>query len=1850
MTTNKDDEADFSGLLVFPKEEASSPKNEVAAPEAPSPTETRPGTPAADVPSIKIPSPARMPLPKLPGGTAGSRVPSADAAKPQPGRPIPAGQKPRGPVGFDESEIEAALMSLSEAPPPLEANTTSSIPPSRSVTPKAMAPVRPATDEPSRSATPRAMPAVRPPAGAVSAPLPVPKSSVTPPALPSRKPSVAPPLPSRKAGASGASPSHVSAVPPPLPQKSSAAPPPLPPNTSGIPKIPRIEPPRPASPPQIPKVDPSDAPTLQDGDVDPRVVEELWDDDDRITTVPGESYSPEALEAALAAEESALPSTLRPDREPTERPLVPPEASAPPPPLPEAAEPEAAVEVSTASLDDLGDLDGILAAEEAEQAALAASVAQGPGEETGPSDYRPAAARLSDHQLTDAWAARADWFEEEALTMRDAGAKARLQLAASELRAMSGDTPRSRSLAKLAAQADPSMALAAKQLRSVAALEGDFKSVAAALDLELRSAPDEISRAHAGYLASEIHRLHLSDRHNADRRLDLVARAVSDDPRPVLMKLAGVLSGKEPSSSPAWTEQPELAMLSKAAAELALIRGWTKGAAADGPSTAAVAFHEARRALANGNPGRAGSLLKDVARVPELRDASRILAAALLAHREETAPQAIELLSALRNELPLRALRRALAARALERGDATAMSHALSEGPDEDAAFDAADRVALAALSGSDRNALGAASVALQGRVDLLPLAAAASATLGAERVPVGDPLVQAAMALGRSLGTATEISALRDSVDAFRTAAPEAQVGEIFALELAAAASETSKVITDLFRLVGSDRADQGHLCAALLAEAAGLTEDARRHYTAVLESPGLAEAAVRALTSPGTAYGGALLSMLSASLGEEKTVRQALLLYEAGIRHDPGQQEAVMDFLLRSHDAAPEVPFAARLGSDLTRAAGDASGLLEWIRRQCSAARDPFGRALHLVREALLIADDDPATGAARVSEALAAHPDDAALHELWERLDGTPSPAQGHWREELASKTTDARTKAWLFSGAARAYQRVGAFDLEARAAEQAALHGGSELSAVTAARLSAPRTIAESGALAEARALEQSLLGKNGEELESVAARLVDLLTDAREAGAHARLATRLRMQRDTWESGRDYVLRAAKHDPPSLWTLRRACAYAEASGDAESVLAAHRALAARTERLQDAGILNLRAAEAAERLGRTEEAIALASAAVEAFPGHLIARNLRARLRESRGDRVGAAEDLEALASNAAVPEHGFQAWYQAALLFLEDEKSRPRAVTALEHAAEIDVTRADVFDRLQQIYVGNGDRKKLADLLEQRLGSVTDEKERLSLELVRGRALAEMGDTDSARQALSAALQTNPNHPEVLELTADLAVRAFDWKAAEDAWMRLVRAVDAPEKQAEIYGRLARLYEVDLPNPQRAEICYREILKRFPEDARAHEGLVRVYVRAGNVIKAVETQTLLVDRAGTPEEKRDRTLRLAVVYDEAAKDKKSSSAVLDKARKAWPHDAAVLRATVEHHQRHGETAAGNVLLDRAAAEARRALAHGRFDPAFFAILRTTAELKKQTDMAVVAAATLAALEGREEGIIRGAGAKAADPSLDDLLAPELLTPAFRSLLQRLSGALETAYPVDLKALRASTLDPSIAMGEQIRSIANAIGIPSVELLVGPSLGTQIVPASSTSPRLVLGQALLESKDEQARDFAIFRALALLRTRAAVFARLPAIELWPVTAALLRLLAPTFQPQAVDAAKLADAEQKLRAALPDRRDEDLTTLALEVSGTIGNRASQIGQAASQWASRMALLSTGSPADSIRGVALSLGQADRVPGDAGERLKWILRQPDARDIAVFSTSDAYAEARRRTGLAS
>lgn len=954
-----------------------------------------------------------------------------------------------------------------------------------------------------------------------------------------------------------------------------------------------------------------------------------------------------------------------------------------------------------------------------------------------------------------------------------------------------------------------------------------------------------------------------------------------------------------------------------------------------------------------------------------------------------------------------------------------------------------------------------------------------------------------------------------------------------------------------------------------------------------------------------------------------------------------------------------------------------------------------DPIERAHDLVREALLVADSDMELAAHHLEEATNARPGDIGLAELHDRLAPGPRAEKGAWRERAASTAVgDAKLRFLL--EATLEYERAGDAEAAARAALEAAETSGSEFARATVERVACMGP--QAGRLAEEllgrarneqdpiaqrelyerlskidaargdhssallwqsavlertpnylpalRRLEHEYIGAGrDEELDPIAAALTPLL-ERNEATAHAMLASRLRTRSGDWRSARELVETAARHQSPSLWALREQATHALAAGDDDALFEAERKLCDLSTRAIDAATLALRAAEAAARLSRLDDARALLERAVEMVPEHLVALTTQVEVLEACGNFTGAAQSLEVLADASAVDAHRLGAWYHAALLWLDKVGDQERAVTALEQAAEIDPKSEDVFNRLQALYVERGERAKLAKVLERRLAQTTDPEERVALEVTRGRALAEVGEREAAKQALASALDESPEHTGALAAFAELCASEKDWPNAEQAWIRLARHLAEPERQADVYRKLGTLYDTELPNPERAELAYREVLKRVPQDVEAVERLIRVYARLGNPSRSVELATELVNNAKTLEEKRDRTLALADVFEQVVGDHRKAEATLDRARKAWGHDGKVLRALAEFYRRNGEDRAEHVLLDRAAADARRALGTGRFETSFFEVLGTVAELRGDADAAQVAQAALLALEGNEQPV-RAAGPAGADVRFDDLLAPDMLGLPLRSLLKKTGDAFDAAYPLDLRALRATPLPAEAAtFGQHVQQVAQAFGITNLDVFVSQSVGGACVPVSTSPPQLLFGQDLLDSTDEAARYFLMVRTLKILQGRAATLSRTAPIELWPLTAAYLSIFAPNWHPQGVDFKRMTEARQRLQAAMPRRLDTDVPVLALEVIGSIGNRASQLGTAINEWGNRTALLATGNPAAALRAIAFASGQT--IPEDRAERLKWVVRHAEARDLMVFSVSEQHAEARRQLRL--
>jgi tetratricopeptide (TPR) repeat protein len=1493
----------------------------------------------------------------------------------------------------------------------------------------------------------------------------------------------------------------------------------------------------------------------------------------------------------------------------------------------------------------------------------------------------------------DEWTVRAEWMESEARSLPDAQARSRALVVASEIWALAGNLERARRAAQDASTAGRAP-MAGRQLRWLAGAGGDWKTVASTLELELRGSSTAEARAHAAYLDAEVQRLCLADDAAAEQRLELGMRAQPEDPRGHLARIARAL-GK--SAQPPSVQMPNSPMLASFEAALAETRRLRAGGGSAGGQGAAAAFAITRRALMRGDRDAAAEALGELGAVEGLAGAAAWLGAALLTHAEATRRSAADRLRALSEGPDAISARRALAARALELADPALLEVALDLSED---AFTAADRLVLRALT--ERAATDIDSLAeLVNGDELAPLAAGTLAEAGLPTPEAGSNRSRTAAALGRAFvnagGDAT-LSKLAPALDAFFAEHEKAPLTRLLRLERAATNGRPEEVAEALaswgtLRDDGPSERDRS-LAQGLVLEIAGDKDGSLAAYRAASEADAGFEAALRAQLESldAEAQADALTALADAS---NDPAHAALTLIEAALKGSESDPRAVDERLKRAVALDPAQAIAFRIGEQRARAAGDAERLVEWLKARRELSNDDVDRSLDLVREALLVSDQEPARAAELLEQAISAHPGDVGLRELHERMmPGGVGRERGVWREAAAEHAA-AKTRPLLLLQAAFEYERAGDRSNAARTARIAA-ESGSPLSQLIAHRTAAgtPEAALVTEALierarsasdpTEQRELYEQLSELDGErgdtasvvrwqsailegspeslpalryleqayaldreaELEGVASRLARLLPDA-EGVAHARLAARLRLKTGNWSGRRELAELAATRDPSSIWALRALAAHARAADEPEKALDAYRRLFEIAPHPLDQATLALRAAEAAARLGRFEEAKTLLESCLERTPDHVVGLTTLSEVLEALRDYPGAARALEVVAESSQVDAHRVGAWHQAAVVWLERVNDAERGRAALEHALALEPAHEDAAARLQTLLIDAGDRQALAALLARRISLATDAEERVALEVQRGKLLAGVGENAAAKAALTAALDANPDHAGALEALAELSSAEGDWSGAEQALIRLVRHTPEPARQVQIYRKLGELYDTNLPNLERADLAYQEVLKREPNDALATDRLIQVAAKLGQSSRSLDLQIGLLERAVTREEKRDRTLGLALVFEQIVKDPKRADATFDRARKEWPQDVVVLRALVEHHRRKDEQRAAQVLLDRAATDARRALATGRFEAAQFELLGTVADLRGFADVALVAEATLAALAGQPFPV-RGAGFAAAKSEHDELLAPELVTPALRKLLQKTGEVLDTAYGLDLRTLRATPL-PAAAedLGTQVAEIAGAFGLTNVEVLVSPVLGATCLATRSQPPQIVYGNALIERGDDASRYFLLVRALKLIQARAATVARTVPTDLGPVVSGYLSALAD-YNPEGVDPKRLADAQKRVKAAIPKPYQGDVPMLALEVVGSLGSRASQLATALNQWASRTALLAVGNPLTAVRALALASGA--EPPSEGPERLRWLARHAEVRDLAIFSVSDGYAELRRRTGAAS
>lgn len=1480
-----------------------------------------------------------------------------------------------------------------------------------------------------------------------------------------------------------------------------------------------------------------------------------------------------------------------------------------------------------------------------------------PSAPTSPwTDERDASTHLGELDRIELWLDRAAWLEAEARTLEDRPSRARGLLVASELVAMAGDEERAAALALEAKELAPQHPLILRQVRARATRERDLAALVPALETEGRSAPTPAGRLHAAIVGAAVARA-AGDEDAATKRLEQATRVLPADPRAHVERLSDELVTPEKAPKHRVPDAEALAPLARAVAELAALRGDDR-AAADSP---AVSLVRARAALTSSKIADAVAHLAKLGGLAGVGDGARWLAAALAAPVRDLRPMSRELLASLTSGDGATEARRALAARSLELGDSGESLSLEAVG----SPFSPAERAALAALLGRPE-ALVAAAELTDGVAAALGAAIEGALDVPALPDSLGAAEDRAAVALGRALA--------KGDPDPASASTPE--IGSALALEAATREGELARVSLLLEREGAVDRT----LVAAIAAALAGEGERAAALGKSLASGSPDLELAARLSGED------ADLETLAGRVDDP--VRRALLLLELATRATDEDGEPL---LARAHEAAPELPLAASLGAHRARRRGDAEALVRWVKARRDAASDASEAAPDLVREALLTAGDDVDAARSALEEAARTNPNDLALAELIERFSG--GAAEGRGAAMLArAEAAPEGARARLALLAALELERDG--DVEAAAKAAALAAPSSPLAALVrdrldtfgtgAARLAEElmsaaraaespeaereayerlayldevgrgdvasallwhRSILErdASALPSLRRLEHALVGEGREEELDPIVSAIAKATSGAEALAHARVAHRLRQRDAGAEPPTDLFDVATRVDPSSIWALRQRVT-STAGGALADRRAAVEALVALTPRPLEKATLLLRAAELARDAGEPSAAIERLRSAIQLAPEHPLAHRLLAQLLSEGDDGVAAAAALEAAANASLAIAHQVELRFDAAVAWIDRAGDRVRGLAALEAVLDADPTHAPAFERLRVLFAETGEQEKLARLLERRLESETDPSRRVELEVARGRALASLGQTHAARAALASALEGSPDHVDALLVFAELSGQDGDWEGAEQSLIRLARLSSDSSQQAEIYLQLGAIYRQHLPNPERAEASYVEVQKRVPGHVGAQEALVEIFASQGDAARAIAAQTALLSAATDPAEKRKRTIELARLHEDVGRDVRKAEQMLEALRKENPNDPLALRALAELHLRHGHGPAVNVLLERAANDARRALGTGRFEMALFTNLATVFELRGNADAGRVAQGTVAALEGHASEVV-GIGVRAAQRELVELTAPEVFTAAFRELLRQAGTALDGATPIDLKGLRATPF-PVTAAGVQheVLELAQAFGIVKPELYVSASVGPIALPVSSSPPTLVLGASLLADASPAVRRFLVVRALTVLRGHVAAFARTAPIDLWPMTAAFLQTFAPSWAPQSVDAGKLADFRARIQRALPPSGvGPEAGALALEVIGTIGNKASTLQTAANSWGTRVALLAEGDLSVGLDALAFAAGQAGGAPAGA-DRLKWVGRHAEARDLVVFSVSNEYAEARK------
>jgi len=764
------------------------------------------------------------------------------------------------------------------------------------------------------------------------------------------------------------------------------------------------------------------------------------------------------------------------------------------------------------------------------------------------------------------------------------------------------------------------------------------------------------------------------------------------------------------------------------------------------------------------------------------------------------------------------------------------------------------------------------------------------------------------------------------------------------------------------------------------------------------------------------------------------------------------------------------------------------------------------------------------------------------------------------------------------------------------------------------------------------LAQEEALERSL---DLEGLRKVRARLVDALP-APEADAYRLVLAASALGRLDLRAAERQLEPLLEREPPNLLALRvLEAASPEPDDDAALLKAEVGLLPLLTSDLDQLACLH-EAAMAAVRLGRTSVAARYIEQARELRPLDFLTELFAYYLLDD-DEPVARAEALERVAQAANVPTHAADLWRTAGLSW-KRAGDAAKAAECWERCLGLAPADDGAFSALARLYEETSAPSQLADLLERRLQLDLAAPEELKLELELGHLWIELGAAAKAKTLLEGTLARHPHDVVVLRLHAELAGELGDHRAAEQSLASLATNLESGPERTAVYRALGRLYDKHFGALEKAMDAYQAALAADETDLDLLRTLVSVYARLGLAERATQLQTELIQKVPLPDDKRREALELARLYEDVAEDPVRAGATLERTRRAWPLDQAVLSAMAQFYQRHGDQERARLLVEQTGVEARHKLETGKLDAGLLATLAVVADLSGKPQSRDAISAARSAYLG-EAGGFAAVGPKALDPALDDLLAPPVLIAPLRQLIRKTSAALDAAFPIDLAPLDAKLQTEGAIIPRLVR-ICEELDQPVPDVFVSPALGSRAVPLTTKPLRLIVG-AELEELPEDCIDYLLARAVKLQQLGAGALARSRTEDAWPMIVALMSIFAPNYRPQGVDQRKILQARALVEQGLARTGYEpDVPGLVLETIGALRRQTEGLAEAPRLLVNRSAMLLAGGPGAAL--VAMSFGDKKPLPDGGPSRYRWIDAHAEAKDLLLFCTSDECATA--------